>query len=58
MKKENTYMGIKLTPNKIYMLPIKNGYLDTRVSVDPDYPGINIKYISNKENMPMQPVPE
>ena len=42
-------MTIELKPEKIYKLPIKNGFLDIRVSVDPDYPGIDIEYISRKE---------
>ena len=41
---------ITLESNKIYKLPIKNGYLDIRVSVDPDYPGLDIEYIDNNES--------
>jgi len=42
-------MTIELKPEKIYKLPIKNGYLDIRVSLDPDFPSIDIEYISRKE---------
>lgn len=42
-------MTNKLQADKIYTLPIKNGYLDIRVSTDPDYPGLDIEYISNLE---------
>ena len=41
---------ILLEEGKTYALPIKNGHLDIRVSVDPDYPGLDIEYISDKEN--------
>jgi hypothetical protein len=40
---------IELDPTKMYAIPIKNGYLDIRVSQDPDYPGLDIEYISNNE---------
>lgn len=28
-------------------MPLKNGYLDIRVSQNPDYPGLNVTYISD-----------
>lgn len=39
----------KLEKEKIYSLPIKNGHLDIRVCSDPDYPGLDVEYISDKE---------
>lgn len=41
---------ITLEPGKSYILPIKEGHLDTTVSLDPTYPGIDIEYIPNKED--------
>lgn len=41
---------IKLDPTKMYAMPIRNGFLDIRVSQDPDYPGLDIEYISDKES--------
>ncbi len=35
---------------KAYAVPIKDGYLDIAVTTDSDYPGVDIEYISNKEN--------
>ena len=40
---------ITLDPKETYKLPIKDGYLDIRASQDPDYPGLDIEYIDNKE---------
>ncbi len=42
-------MNITLNPECGYKLPIKNGYLDIRVSDDPNYPGLDIEYIDNDE---------
>ncbi len=39
----------------IYRLPIKNGYLDIRASLDPDYPGLDIEYIDEKTNWEANP---
>ena len=41
---------IELDPTKTYPMKIKNGYLDIRCSQDPEYPGLDIEYISNIEN--------
>lgn len=41
---------ITLQPDKSYILSIKEGYLDITVSPDPTYPGIDIEYVSNKED--------
>lgn len=41
---------ITMEPGKSYILPIKEGHLDTTVSLDPTYPGIDIEYIPNKED--------
>ena len=41
---------IDLNPTATYRLPIKNGYLDIRASQDPDYPGLDIEYIDDKES--------
>ena len=47
----NTPKGyIELDPTKMYAIPIRNGFLDIRVSQDPDYPGLDIEYISDKES--------
>ena len=35
---------------KAYAVPIKDGYLDIAVTTDPNYPGVDIEYISKKEN--------
>lgn len=40
---------ITLDPAKRYALKIKDGYLDIAVSQDPDYPGLDVEYISDKE---------
>ena len=44
-------IAITLDPSKIYKFPIKNGFLDIRASLDPDYPGLDIEYIDAKENV-------
>lgn len=41
---------ITMKANAVYKLPIKNGYLDIRVSQDPDYPGLDIEYIDKNES--------
>lgn len=33
-----------------YNMPIKDGHLDIFVTPDPNYPGIDIQYVSDKEN--------
>ena len=40
---------ITLDPKETYKLPIKDGYLDISVSQDPDYPGLDIEYVDNKD---------
>ena len=40
---------IVMTPSDTYMLPIKEGYLDITVSTDPNYPGIDMEYVSDHE---------
>ena len=44
------YGKIVLEADKTYALPIKNGHLNIRVSADPNYPGLDIEYISDKED--------
>lgn len=44
-------MMIDLKTDVTYRLPIKNGYLDIRASLDPEYPGLDIEYIDNNESM-------
>jgi hypothetical protein len=44
------YGKILLEPGKTYALPIKNGHLDIRVSIDPEYPGLDVEYISDMES--------
>lgn len=41
---------IPLEPNKIYGIPLHNGYLRIDVSCDPNYPGLDIEYIDNQES--------
>ncbi len=41
---------ILLDPATTYSLKIKDGYLDIRVSQDPEYPGLDVEYISNNED--------
>ncbi len=41
---------IELRSEAIYKMPVKNGYLDIRMSQDPDYPGLDIEYIDDSEN--------
>ncbi len=43
---------IILEAGKSYILPIKEGYLDLIVSADPEYPGIDIEYVSDKKSKP------
>ena len=40
----------KLLPGVNYTVPIKDGHLDISVSQDPDYPGVDMEYISDKED--------
>lgn len=44
-----------LEPSKTYKLPIRNGYLDIMVSNDPNYPGLDIEYVSHKDHMSTNP---
>lgn len=44
------YGKILLESGKTYALPIKNGHLDIRVSTDPEYPGLDVEYISDMES--------
>lgn len=41
---------ILLEKGETYAIPIKNGYLEIRVSIDEDYPGIDVEYVSNNEH--------
>lgn len=41
---------IVLDPSKQYIFPIKDGYLDIAVKADSDYPGLDIEYVSSKED--------
>lgn len=47
MNNSNNY--IALDPTKTYGMPIRNGVLRIDISQDPDYPGIDIEFISNTE---------
>lgn len=38
-------------PEYTYQMPIKNGKLDISMNNDPAYPGLDIEYISEKEDM-------
>lgn len=42
---------IELKPNKIYGIPLANGILRVDVSCDEDYPGLDIEFIPNNENI-------
>lgn len=39
----------QLDPEKVYSMPLDGGHLDVRVSNDPQYPGLDIEYISDNE---------
>lgn len=41
--------AITMESSKTYAVPLKNGYLDIRASLDPDYPGLDIEYIADSE---------
>lgn len=41
---------IELTPGNDYRLPIRDGFLDISISADPNYPGIDIEYVSENED--------
>ncbi len=40
----------ELDPNCIYTVSLNSGYLDIRTSEDPDYPGVEIEFIPDKEH--------
>lgn len=46
---KNNKQYIELEKEKIYGIPLTNGYLRIDVSQDPDYPGIDIEFISNED---------
>ncbi len=46
---------VELNPAATYKLPIKGGYLDIRTSIDPDYPGLDIEFIPDNEDMENDP---
>lgn len=46
----NNGQYIELEKGKIYEIPLTNGYLRIDVSQDPDYPGVDIEFISDKES--------
>lgn len=46
----NNGQYIELEKGKIYGIPLANGYLRIDVSQDPDYPGVDIEFISNKKS--------
>lgn len=48
---------IELEPGCIYGIPLENGYLDIRVSQDPDYPGLDVEYISDNPHPEALPNP-
>ena len=39
----------KALGDRVTTLPIGNGYLDIRASVDPDYPGLDVEFIPDNE---------
>ena len=39
----------KALGDRVTKLPIGNGYLDIRASVDPDYPGLDVEFIPDNE---------
>jgi hypothetical protein len=41
---------MKLDPNMIYRMPIKDGFLEINMSCDPNYPGLDIEFIPNDES--------
>lgn len=41
---------IELTPGNDYRLPIRDGFLDISISAEPNYPGIDIEYVSENED--------
>lgn len=46
---KNNEQYIELKKEKIYGIPLTNGYLRIDVSQDPDYPGIDIEFINNED---------
>lgn len=50
------FTGMKLSSKIVlqsrneYVMPIKSGYLSIYASMDKEYPGVDIEYISNKES--------
>ncbi len=46
----------ELEKGVIYKLPIKNGYLDIRVSIDSNYPGLDVEYIDESEEWKDKPM--
>lgn len=48
--REKQTSGIRLKEGERYYLPIKNGYLEILVSPDTNYPGMDIEYISDRED--------
>jgi|GEM_PF-6648051 len=44
---EEMYPQVELKPGVDYVFPIKDGCLNINVSIDPDYPGVDIEYIPN-----------
>ena len=41
---------MELKPNKRYRVTLGTGYLDISVSPDPDYPGLDVVFVSNNKN--------
>lgn len=46
----NNGQYIQLEKGKIYGIPLTNGYLRIDVSQDPNYNGVDIEFISDKES--------
>ena len=40
----------KALGDQVTKIPIGNGYLDVRASIDPDYPGLDVEFIPETES--------
>lgn len=46
---------VELEKGKIYGIPMPGGYLRVDVSMDPEYPGLDIEFIADGEDMENDP---
>lgn len=46
-----------IQPERICHMPVRNGTLDITMNNDPDYPGLDIEYVSEKEELLPKDVP-